>query len=310
MTLELNKPYLVKRVANNGGTLHFVPHEGFCYGYGITLNKPALAQRVAMKDGKLHFLMGDQQLDDDGKLILNKPYLAKRVAANDGKLHYLVNGKRCTEPPPPCDCCGCPGGVVPTGSLTATVSTSFGDPVTLTMVHGSPGGDSNLSCDAGTSGDYGTNHQWGAFYRELSSPTSATMTLCDGSSPIDILVTIMRQVSLLLTCRWYRTTTGRICSVWDLSGEYWDRTSGTIKDITFGAKNRNTSDSVATLPLVDRYVMRDNPGPNLSQLGCDPLQFEASGGVYCFSAAPPEDQWGYTDYASVVGATWGVDISA
>lgn len=105
--MELNKPYLVKRVADNSGVLHFLPHQGFCYG--IEVNKPQLAKRVALKDGVLHYLMSDQKRDDTtGKLILNKPYFAKRAKQNaDGSLHYLVNGKWCGEGDPPITMCDC-----------------------------------------------------------------------------------------------------------------------------------------------------------------------------------------------------------
>ena len=95
--MELNKPYLVKRVAENSGVLHFLPQQGFCYG--VEVNKPQLAKRVALKEGVLHYLLSDQKLDDTtGKLVLNKPYLAKRVKLNaDGSLHYLVAGKQCEK---------------------------------------------------------------------------------------------------------------------------------------------------------------------------------------------------------------------
>jgi len=93
MTLELNKPYLVKRVASNGGVLHYLPMDGFCDD--IALDAPVLAKRVASNAGVLHYLIGNQQLAADGKLTLNKPYLAKRVASNSGVLHYLVGGKQC-----------------------------------------------------------------------------------------------------------------------------------------------------------------------------------------------------------------------
>lgn len=93
MTLELNKPYLVKRVASNGGVLHYLPMDGFCDD--IALDAPVLAKRVASSAGVLHYLIGNQQLAADGKLTLNKPYLAKRVASNAGVLHYLVGGKVC-----------------------------------------------------------------------------------------------------------------------------------------------------------------------------------------------------------------------
>lgn len=93
MTLELNKPYLVKRVASNGGVLHYLPMDGFCDD--IALDAPVLAKRVASNAGVLHYLIGNQQLAADGKLTLNKPYLAKRVASNAGVLHYLVGGKVC-----------------------------------------------------------------------------------------------------------------------------------------------------------------------------------------------------------------------
>lgn len=103
MTLELNKPYFVKRVANKSGTLHYLPMEGLCNG--VELNKPMLAKRVADKDGTLHFLLSDQKLEPDGKLKLNKPYFAKRVSNKDGVLHYLVSGKKCGGGDVPfCDC--------------------------------------------------------------------------------------------------------------------------------------------------------------------------------------------------------------
>lgn len=93
MTLELNKPYLVKRVASNGGVLHYLPMDGFCDD--IALDAPVLAKRVASNAGVLHYLIGNQQLAADGKLTLNKPYLAKRVANKAGTLHYLIGGKPC-----------------------------------------------------------------------------------------------------------------------------------------------------------------------------------------------------------------------
>jgi len=107
MTLELNKPYLVKRVASNGGVLHYLPMDGFCDD--IALDAPVLAKRVASNAGVLHYLIGNQQLKEDGTLFVGKPYLAKRVASNDGVLHYLVAGKVCEQGDPTvCDvtmCC-------------------------------------------------------------------------------------------------------------------------------------------------------------------------------------------------------------
>lgn len=106
MTLTLNKPYFVKRVADNGGTLHFLPVEGFCTG--VTLNKPYPAKRVADKEGVLHFLLSNQQLATDGKLVIGKPYFAKRVADKEGVLHFLIDGKQCTPFNPTfCECTIC-----------------------------------------------------------------------------------------------------------------------------------------------------------------------------------------------------------
>lgn len=115
MTLELNKPYFVKRVANKSGTLHYLPMDGFCDG--VALDKPVLAKRVANKDGTLHFLLSDQKLEPDGKLKLNKPYFAKRVANKDGVLHYLVAGKQCEGPGNP-TLCGCEVCCTLTGTLS------------------------------------------------------------------------------------------------------------------------------------------------------------------------------------------------
>lgn len=95
MTLELNKPYLVKRVGSEGQVLHYLPWEGFCDG--VVLDKPVLAKRVANNAGVLHYLISDQKLEDDGTLTIDKPYLAKRVASNSGVLHYLVGGKLCVD---------------------------------------------------------------------------------------------------------------------------------------------------------------------------------------------------------------------
>jgi len=99
MTLEINKPYLVKRVGSEGQTLHYLPWEGFCDG--VVLDKPVLAKRVANNAGVLHYLISDQKLENDGTLTIDKPYLAKRVASNNGLLHYLIGGVTCEENP--CD---------------------------------------------------------------------------------------------------------------------------------------------------------------------------------------------------------------
>ena len=46
---KYNKPYLVKRVASNGGVLHYLPMDGFCDD--IALDAPVLAKRVASNAG-------------------------------------------------------------------------------------------------------------------------------------------------------------------------------------------------------------------------------------------------------------------
>lgn len=119
MTLTLNKPYLVKRVANKSGTLHYLPLDGFCDP--PVIDRPYLAKRVANKSGVMHYLISDQKLEADGTLKLNKPYLAKRVANKDGVLHYLIGGKQCDVPANHivCECEIC-------CTLTATVSVNNG----------------------------------------------------------------------------------------------------------------------------------------------------------------------------------------
>lgn len=145
--MELNKPYLVKRVASKNGVLHYLPLEAFCDG--ITIGKPQLAKRVALKDGVLHYLMSDQKLDETtGKLIIGKPYFAKRVKQNeDGTLHYVVSGKQCEEGPGPVEVCTCEI----SGTLEATVQfptslstlpTPFGSAIDVTLT---AGGSFNIS---------------------------------------------------------------------------------------------------------------------------------------------------------------------
>src|SRR5688572_21667141 len=93
MAIELDKPYLSKRVKDASGTLHLLAMDGDCDA--VTIGKPYFAKRVKAVDDTLYFVFGDQILHTDGTARLNKPYLSQRVKADAGVLRFLFNGKVC-----------------------------------------------------------------------------------------------------------------------------------------------------------------------------------------------------------------------
>lgn len=111
MPLTLDEPILGLRAALVSDAIAFLPVEGYCDG--LTIDKPLAALRAGLVDDDILFVVGNQQLEADGRLILDKPYIGLLAGlTNDGKQLFVVKGKQCEE-------CYCP---------------DFDDLITITLV--------------------------------------------------------------------------------------------------------------------------------------------------------------------------------
>lgn len=259
MTLELNKPYIVKRVASNDQVLHYLPLDGFCDG--VEIDKPVLAKRVASNDGVLHYLLGDQKLENDGTLTIGKPYFAKRVASNDGVLHYLVGGKVCET-----GCCNCEN--LTTGAFPATLpftvtDSCFGDVWTGDLIDAT-GTYSGGYCVPGFGPSEVGTEVAAAYVKSqltLGDAVSVTELACSGASVSLVDTLEYDKRDLLVLCNRIRcddlVTTYHVWSVW------------------YRRELINGSD----IKLVNGVKV-------LTLLSCDPLTFETEMEWACYTGSP------------------------
>ncbi len=323
----LNGPTSVK--PNGSGTAQgSIPYRAmFNLDDGPTDNRESVGTRAGFWSlylGFEGFLVRGQPDEAIGEIVV-QPNLTCRELV-DGRYYYYGSG---TPPPDRCvKCCGCDklgmsgiGGIAPFSlNVTITpacVTTPFtfvinGD-ISLFPLPGTTAGE-NLCPDTGPPPNEGLNISYfGNMQEEYDDFTLVTATPCDGSTPFGVSTLIKRRASLALKCRWYRTNNRGICSFWNVSASFDDTTGGVWKAGQLTALDQYPSDSVSVIALasfcnVNPAICPAGCPPNLNQLGCNPLQFQALGNMYCAATDPPCD-WGIAPYTPCVGSAFQIDIT-
>lgn len=321
----LNGPTSVK--PNGSGTAqNSIPYRAmFSLGDGPTDNRESVGTRAGFWElyrGFEGFLVRGMPLETVGEIVVQPDVTCRELVSG---VYYGSGGspyQRCVK------CCGCdedgmsgPGGAAPL-SLNVTITPACVTTPFTFVINGDYPSPPSPDLAAGINecqnkaggGDEGLNiTYYGSMQENYAIPQNVSLVPCDGSFPGVSLTLIKRRATLSLKCRWYRTNNRGICSFWNGEATFDDTTTGVWQSGTLTFLDQYPSDSVSVIGLLG--LCNINPAicpagcpPNLNQLGCNPLQFQALGNMYCAATDPPCD-WGISPYTPCVGSAFQIDIT-